>query len=165
MTLNGRTCLWCVLVHHAQEFHAQLASENCGEAFQIMTAEMSKYFSTAGKEAPLKMGEILSNLEEELFASVWEDEQGEEVSWCWTIVEGPSSSESLVLVYYPDYGNSGELEITELRRLPAEFYKLPFQSIPCYLEGVHEGSQEAVDLFGQLTFEKSGVVRVIKSIP
>ena len=77
--------------------------------------------------APLEMGVVLSNREEELFASCWEDEHGEERSWCRTIVEGPASSESLVLVHYPDYGNSGELEITELRRLPAEFYKLPFQ--------------------------------------
>ena len=36
------------------------------------------------------------------------------------------------------------------------------QSIPCYLEGVRENSQEALDLFSNLAFEKSGVVRVIK---
>ena len=78
--------------------------------------------------APLKMGVVLSNREEELFASCWgEDEHGEEGSWCRTMVEGPTSSESMVMVHYPDYGNSGELEITELRKLPTEFYKLPFQ--------------------------------------
>lgn len=76
----------------------------------------------------MTMGVVLSNREEELFASCWEDEQGEEGSWCRTMVEGPTSSnESLLLVHYPDYGNSGELEIAELRRLPTEFYKLPFQ--------------------------------------
>ncbi|KAJ8264715.1 hypothetical protein GJAV_G00152940 [Gymnothorax javanicus] len=48
-------------------------------------------------------------------------------------------------VYFVDYGNTSEVELTHMQAIPAQFLKLPFQAIRCWLAGAEplKGSWEA----------------------
>ena len=55
-------------------------------------------------------------------------------SWYRALVK--KVSEDKVLVYFVDYGNSAEVEKSNLRNLTAQLLTLPFQAIRCWLVGV-----------------------------
>ncbi|XP_030195792.1 tudor domain-containing protein 1 isoform X2 [Gadus morhua] len=57
-------------------------------------------------------------------------------SWYRALVK--KVSEDKVLVYFVDYGNSAEVEKSNLRNLTAQLLTLPFQAIRCWLVGVEE---------------------------
>ena len=60
----------------------------------------------------------------ELYGYLWEEADGGNM-WCRVLtsrVAGKTAS-----VYFPDYGNTEEVLVSDLVELPREFYQLPFQ--------------------------------------
>ena len=62
---------------------------------------------------------------------VSEEEDEEVETWCRALVSellpaSPGHKESVV-VYFPDFGNSIEVNPEDLMDLPSEYYQLPFQ--------------------------------------
>ncbi len=80
--------------------------------------------------------------ENELYGYKWVEEDEEEESWCRVLVSNLFSSpqhsssgsraikrpvKKMASIYFPDYGNTIEVDADELLELPKEFYSLPFQ--------------------------------------
>ena len=66
------------------------------------------------------------------------------------------ASQSRVELFYVDYGDTEEKEITEVYELKTEYLKLKYQAIQCSIAHVKpepglQWSTEAVDLFCELT--------------
>ena len=59
----------------------------------------------------------------ELYGYLWEGEEG--ALWCRVLTS--TISGKMASVYFPDYGNTEEVKVTDLVELPREFYKLSFQ--------------------------------------
>lgn len=53
---------------------------------------------------------------------------------------------SLMQVYYVDYGNIDWVPKTELRLMKPEFMNLPFQAVECYLAGVQMSRESITDM-------------------
>uniref|UniRef100_A0A673A8N0 Tudor and KH domain containing n=1 Tax=Sphaeramia orbicularis TaxID=375764 RepID=A0A673A8N0_9TELE len=76
-------------------------------------------------------------------------------TWNRARVVGALASGLLVL-YYVDFGDNGELPRDSLRRMRSDFLSLPFQAIECNLAGVRPKgevwTEEALDEFDRLTY-------------
>lgn len=60
----------------------------------------------------------------QLYAVYWEDNE----TWCRAKLLSFNNDDE-VTVLYPDYGNQETVKTSQLRKLPKQFYRLPFQVI------------------------------------
>lgn len=139
-------------VEHPFHFWVQVIGTRAKELDKLVE-EISSFYSSPSNQKLYELDEV--KVGDYVAAPLDHDKSWYRGRIDYVEEESYSAQEKKITVYYVDFGDSEDMTLQNVYRLPEEFLQLPFQAIECTLTNVQpkDGTwvEEGIQLFEQLT--------------
>nr|XP_053635261.1 tudor and KH domain-containing protein homolog [Cherax quadricarinatus]XP_053635262.1 tudor and KH domain-containing protein homolog [Cherax quadricarinatus] len=151
-------------VDSASHFWLQVVSPRSVQLDKLVT-EMTEYYEIEENRELHKLDKI--NIDSIVAAKFPHDDSWYRGQICSYEHNETDPSQSLVTVYYVDFGDSETIRVDTVCELRTDFLKLNFQAVECFLANVEPESvqgDEATDVFEELTYAAQWKVVMVKVV-
>ena len=136
-----------------EEFYSQLLSESV--QFDNLMNDLYAYYGGGGTSTPLSTPAVGSYC-----AAPYNDDG----SWYRGVITDATPQSATV--FYMDYGNTGEVKSSDLRKLESQFFRLPIQALLCCIDDVTpSNSENCTKTFQNAVLEKEVEVTFVNQLP